>query len=137
MIQILYSGKANNLPVGILLFEDDDKYKEAQTILNQQKVYGNPVFEKIGDNKLKVIDNTIEEVNGAARVYVDNYGWRFLIPNKEGPFAAFELLKSTNDQDDWNWISKNLKNISEFQKNLLIRHFESSSLKNEVISACK
>jgi len=135
--QILYFGKANNLPVGIFLFEDDGKYKEAQTILNQEKIYGDPVFEKIGDNRLKVINSEVEEVNGAARVYVDDYGWRWLIPNKKGAFTAFEVLKNTNDKDDWNWISENLKNITKFQKELIIRHFESSSLKDEVISACK
>tara|TARA_B100000886_G_C20423728_1_gene492868 strand:+ start:291 stop:2339 length:2049 start_codon:yes stop_codon:yes gene_type:complete len=136
--QMLYFGKKNNLPSGICLFDDDSKYKEAQTILNQEKVYGNTVFERIGNNRLKLINSEVEEVNGAVRVFVDNYGWRWLIPNNKGSFKALEILKNTNDRDDWNWIRKNLKNLTKVQKELIIRHFESSlSLKDEVNSTIK
>lgn len=100
----LYFGKTDNLPNGIKLFPDHNSYSEALTILKQKEVYGKAKFKKINTNTLEAISDKIDEISGAARVFVDGYGWRFLIPHKEGALKALEVLKSTTINDDIIWI---------------------------------
>lgn len=119
----LFFGRPNNLPKGIQLFPTEESYREALTVLKQEKVYGEPKFKKINDNTLEAVPNNPDEVFGAARVYVDGYGWRFLIPNKEGALKALDVLKATTDMDDLNWIKSQNGNLTEYQKNLLKEHF--------------
>ena len=119
----LYFGRSNNLPKGIQLFPTEESYREALTVLKQEKVYGEPKFKKINDNTLEAMPGNSDEVFGAARVYVDGYGWRFLIPHKEGALKALDLLKATTDMDDLNWIKSQNGNLPEYQKNLFKEHF--------------
>jgi len=129
--KMLYFGRADNILKGVQLFQNDNDYREAQTILNQEEVF-RPVYEKVSDDTLRVINNEVEEVNGASRVFVDGFGWRWLIPNEDGSFAALDILKNTTDIDDWNWLKEHVKDATKFQKELIIRHFETSNIKNEV-----
>jgi hypothetical protein len=119
----IYFGRFKNIPNGIQLFKTDDSYREALTILKQENSYGEPKFKKINDNTLEAITKDVDEIFGATRVYVDNYGWRFLIPHKEGALKALEVLKSTTDVDDLNWIKAQVGNLSEYQKKLLKENF--------------
>lgn len=119
----LFFGRPNNLPKGIQLFPTEESYREALTILKQEKVYGEPKFKKINDNILEAIPSNTDEVFGAARVYIDGFGWRFLIPHKEGALKALDVLISTTDKDDLNWIKSQGGDLNEYQKNLLKEHF--------------
>ena len=119
----LYFGRPNNLPRGIQLFYTYESYSEALTVLNQENTYGEPKFKKINDNTLEAINGNSDEVFGAARVYIDGFGWRFLIPHKEGALKALDVLKSTTHNDDLNWIQLQNGILSEYQKKLLKKHF--------------
>jgi tetratricopeptide (TPR) repeat protein len=100
----LYFGRTDYLPNGIKLFSDYNSYSEALTILNQESIHVKSKFKKINDQTLEVIPDGSDEIFGAARVFVDGYGWRFLIPHEEGALKALEVLKSTTINDDLNWI---------------------------------
>jgi len=119
----IYFGRPNNLPSGIKLFPTEESYREALTVLKQEKTYGEPKFKKLNDNTLEANPRNADEVFGAARVYVDEFGWRFLIPHKEGALKALEVLKSTTDMDDLNWIKAQNVKLSELQEKLLKEHF--------------
>ena len=119
----LFFGRPKNLPKGIQLFPTEESFREALTVLKQEKVHGEPKFKKINDNTLEAMPGNSDEVFGAARVYVDGYGWRFLIPHKEGALKALDVLKATTDMDDLNWIKSQNGNLPEYQKNLLKEHF--------------
>ena len=106
------------------------------TILKQEKTYGTPAFEKINDNELKVLNTIADELNGAARVYLDDYGWRWLIPNTNGAFAALDVLQKTKDTNDWDWLKQNLSKASTHQKALLLKHFENAQFADEVKTLC-
>lgn len=134
--KIIYFGRPEHLPNGIQIFENEDKYKEALTILKQEKTYGTPAFEKINDNELKVLNTIADELNGAARVYLDDYGWRWLIPNTNGAFAALDVLQKTKDANDWDWLKQNLSKASTHQKALLLKHFENAQFADEVKTLC-
>ena len=121
--QRIYFDRAKNIPNGIQLFKTEDSYREALTVLKQENRYGELKFKKINDNTLEAIPERVDEIFGAARVYVDNFGWRFLIPHKDGALKALEVLKSTTHIDDLNWIKAQVGNLSEYQKNLLKEHF--------------
>jgi hypothetical protein len=56
-------------------------------------------------------------------VYVDGFGWRFLIPHKDGALKALDVLKSTTDKDDIDWIKSQSGDLNEYQINLLKEHF--------------
>ena len=119
----LYFGRTDYLPNGIKLFSDYNSYSEALTILNQEEIYGEPKIKKINDNTLEVIAFNIDEIFGAALVYVEGFGWRFLIPHKEGALKALEELKVTTDIDDLNWIKSQSGDLSTYQEKLLKEHF--------------
>lgn len=119
----LYFGRPNNLPKGIQLFSNEESYKVALTVLKQENTYGEPKYKKINDNTLEAVTSNADEVFGAARVYVDGVGWRFLIPHKEGALKALDVLKSTTDKDDMDWIKSQSGDLIEYQKNLLKGHF--------------
>lgn len=121
----IYFGRSKNIPNGIQLFKTEDSYREALTVLKQENSYGEPKFKKINDYTLEAIPARVDEIFGAARVYVDNFGWRFLIPHKDGALKALEVLKSTTDIDDLNWLKVQVGNLIEYQKNLLKDHFGS------------
>jgi len=119
----IYFGRPNNLPSGIKLFPAEESYREALTVLKQENTYGEPKFKKLNDNTLEADARNADEVFGAARVYVDKFEWRFLIPHEEGALKALEVLKSTTDIDDLNWIKAQNGNLSELQVKLLKEHF--------------
>ena len=119
----LYFGRPYNLPKGIQLFSNEESYKVALTVLKQENTYGEPKYKKINDNTLEAVTSNADEVFGAARVYVDGVGWRFLIPHKEGALKALDVLKSTTDKDDMDWIKSQSGDLIEYQKNLLKGHF--------------
>jgi hypothetical protein len=119
----LYFGRPKNLPKGIQLIPTEESYREALTILKQENTYGEPKYKKINDNTLEAIPGNTDEVFGAARVYVDGFGWRFLIPHKDGALKALDVLKSTTDKDDIDWIKSQSGDLNEYQINLLKEHF--------------
>ncbi len=119
----LYFGRPNNLPKGIQLFPTEESYREALTILKQEKVYGEPKYKKINNNTLERNLVRVDEIFGAARVYVDGFGWRFLLPHKEGVLKSLEILRTTSDQDDLKWIKSQSASLPENQKKLLKEHF--------------
>jgi hypothetical protein len=119
----IYYGKTDNISKGIKLFPDKNSYSEALTILKQEEIYGKPKFKKINDNTLEVILGNTDEIFGAALVFLDGYGWRFLIPHREGALKALDVLKSTIINDDLNWIKAQTGKLSEYQEKLLKEHF--------------
>lgn len=119
----LYFGKAPYLPNGQMLFPTEESYREAFSILHQDGSYSNNWFKKIGTDTLEARNNDVDEVFGAARVYVDGYGWRFLIPNKNGVEKAIEVLKSSTHRDDLEWIKSQNGKLTDYQKGMLKDHF--------------
>jgi hypothetical protein len=119
----LYFGRPNNLPKGIRLFPTEKSYREALTVLKQEEIYGEPKYKKINDNTLEAVSGNANEIFGAARIYIDGFGWRFLIPNKEGALKALEVLKASTDKDDLDWIKTQSDILNKYQKNLLKKHF--------------
>jgi len=119
----LLFGRQKNLPKGIQLFLTEESYREALTVLKQEKIYGEPQYKKLNNNSLEAFPRDVDEIFGAARVYVDGFGWRFLIPNKEGALTALEVLKATSDKDDLDWIKTQSGILTDYQKNLLKEHF--------------
>jgi hypothetical protein len=122
----IYFGRHPQLPNGIRLFPTEESYKEALTVLKQEKVYGNPKFRRINVNTLEAVPGPVDEVFGAARVYVDGFGWRFLIPHPEGALKSLEVLKSTTDNEDLIWIKAQSGILNDHQKILLKQHFGES-----------
>jgi hypothetical protein len=121
----IYFGLEKHIPKGITIFPTEDSYREALTVLNQEKVHGTPSFEKLDDNSLKVlINNNLHELFGAAFVYVDDLGWRLLIPNADGALKSLEVLKNTNVNDDIEWVKSHNKELTTQQKQLLNSYFD-------------
>ena len=92
---------------------------------------------KTGEKNIQV--KSIEEpksVDGAARVFVTDKGWRWLIPNAEGPRAALEKLKDSTHDEDWNWFASKLSTFDATAKKILIEHFQNTHLHEKVKSAC-
>jgi len=131
----IYWGRMENLPRGIQLFPSEESYCEAFSVLTQKEVYGTPQFIRIDDSTLRAVETDVDEVFGAARVYVDDHGWRFLIPHAEGALKSLEVLKATTDADDWAWIkSRPLAELDARRKELLKSHFSGAAFENEVAS---
>jgi len=131
----IYWGRRANLPRGIQLFPSEESYREAFSVLTQEKVYGTPDFIRIDDSTLRAAETDVDEVFGAARVYVDDHGWRFLIPHAEGALKSLEVLKATTDADDWTWIkSRPSAELDARRKELLKSHFGGAAFANEVAS---
>jgi len=119
----IYYGREPNYPNSIKLFSSEESYKEALTVLKQEKSYGEPRFIKTTENTLQSISIPVDEIFGAARIYVDGFGWRFLIPNPEGALKALEVLKSTSGEDDLKWIKSQNGKLSAHQESLISFHF--------------
>jgi hypothetical protein len=119
----IYFGRQQFLPKGIQLFPTHESYGEALLVLNQQEVYGEAVYKRINDNALQVLPGLVDEVFGAARVYVDGFGWRFLIPHAEGALKSLDILKATTDVDDQNWLKSQKGVLTDYQTALLKKHF--------------
>jgi hypothetical protein len=131
----IYWGRSDNLPRGAQVFPSEESYCEAFSVLNQKKVYGTPKFIRIDDSTLQAAETDVDEVFGAARVYVDDHGWRFLIPHAEGALKSLEVLKATTDADDWAWIkSRPSAELDARREELLKSHFSGAAFENEVAS---
>jgi len=100
----LYFGTSQFFPIGVKLFPEFSSYNTALTMLSQKKAYGKSEFKRINNHTLQTISEDLIDIYGAAEVYVDGYGWRFLIPHQEGTLKALEVLKSTTMTDDLNWL---------------------------------
>jgi hypothetical protein len=129
----IYWGRMENLPRGIQLFPSEESYREAFSVLTQKEVYGTPDFIRIDDSTIRAAETDVDEVFGAARVYVDDHGWRFLIPHAGGALKSLEELKATTDADDWTWIkSRPSAELDARRKELLKSHFGAAVFANEV-----
>jgi hypothetical protein len=128
----IYFGRRAQFPVGIQLFPSADSYREAVTVSKQEKTYGRPAFTRINETTLQATPVAVAEVAGAARVFVDGHGWRFLIPHRDGALAALATLKATSDRDDWVWLKAHSGSITDAQKKLLLEHFETVDFRDEV-----
>lgn len=131
--RLYYGPNFDYLPKGIRIFNDANSFNEAFTVLSQETIYENPSFRKIDEFSLEAIPQTVEELFGAARVFVDGFGWRFLIPNSKGALEALNLLKTTTNHDDWVWIKNHdFKKLSQFQLETLLSHFTGTVFHEEV-----
>ncbi len=134
----LYEGrKSETLPSGIHIFERTHDYSTIMTMLTQNKTKDTKRLVKTGEKNIQV--KSIEEpkaVDGAARVFVTDKGWRWLIPNAEGPRAALQKLKDSTHDDDWNWFASKLSTFDATAKKILIEHFQNTHLHEKVKSAC-
>jgi hypothetical protein len=120
----LFWGRTENIPRGIQLFPDSESYSAAFTTLQQEKTYGEPQYKRLNETTLEAIPDSIDQIFGAARIYIDGFGWRFLIPNDEGALKALDVLKSTTDKEDREWIESNdMSTLTEYQRELLTKHF--------------
>jgi hypothetical protein len=133
----IYWGRKANLPRGIQLFPSEESYREAFSVLTQEEVYGTPQFTRIDDSTLRAVETEVDEVFGAARVYVDDHGWRFLIPHAEGALKSLAVLKATTDADDWEWIKSRLSaELDARLKELLATHFAGAPFAADVAKHC-
>ena len=120
----IFWGRAENIPRGVQLFPDSESYSAAFNTLQQEKTFGEPQYKRLNETTLEAISEKIDQIFGAARVYVDGFGWRFLIPNKEGALKALDVLKSTTDKEDREWIESNdMSTLTEYQRELFNKHF--------------
>lgn len=134
----IYWGRMENLPRGIQLLPSAESYREAFSVLTQKQIWGTPQFIRIDDSTLRAVETDVDEVFGAARVYVDDYGWRFLIPHAEGALKSLEVLKATTDADDWAWIkSRPSAELDARRKELLAAHFAGVPFAAEVAAYCE
>lgn len=133
----IHFGRDAFLPAGIQLFPTDASYSEAVTVLRQRVAHGEALFTRIDDATLQAAAIAVEEVAGAARVYVDGHGWRFLIPHADGAMRSLEVLGTTRNEDDWLWIRSHAGVLSDFQKQMLLTHFETASWAEEVRAFCR
>lgn len=65
----------------------------------------------------------LDAIGGAARVFIDRYGWRWLFPHDSGAADALALLKSTNHKDDLERLLPILQAAAPWEKNLAEAHF--------------
>jgi hypothetical protein len=65
-----------------------------------------------------------DAIAGAARIFVEGFGWRFLFPNAMGPSSALEHLRSTSSTDDLREIARLFSNATRSERDLVIRHFQ-------------
>ena len=134
----LYHGREAHLPKGIALFTREESYREAMTVLHQKEFYGTPSFTRVNDSTLEAVPGPVAEIQGAARVYVDGFGWRFLIPSSGGSQEALEKLRATTDLDDWKWIKgQSAAELTEYQRNLLLEHFGRADFGADVAAFCQ
>jgi|LauGreDrversion4_2_1035121.scaffolds.fasta_scaffold115430_3 hypothetical protein len=119
----LYYGLEKTLPKGIMIFPNEDAYRQALTVLSQEKVHGTQYFERVEEGKLKANATSVHEIYGATFVHVNDYGWRLLIPNPQGSLAALEVLKNSTMKDDIAWIESQGKELTEKHKDLIKSYF--------------
>ena len=122
---LIYAGRELRAPGGVCVFASEDEYAEAMSILGGAQRERSR-FSPMGPNTLEVRSEEVGEVEGAARVYVDGCGWRWLLPHSEGPRAALEWLRATTDDDDRRWLLAHLGAASESGRALVAQHFHDS-----------
>ena len=108
------------------------------TMLTQSKAKDTKHFVKKDNRSIEI--KTIEQpksIDGAAQIYVNDHGWRWLIPNPNGPAAALQRLQETTHDDDWNWFESKISSLESINKKLLIEHFQNTELSNKVKNACQ
>ena len=92
---------------------------------------------RVSEGALKLVKQPdIDQISGAARVYVDGHGWRWLLPHAGGSFAALEVLTETDDAADWQWLKAHVADASAYQRALLVRHFASTEVAADVAESC-
>jgi hypothetical protein len=136
---VLYTGrKTDLLPTGIQIFEQTHDFSKIMTMLTQSKVKDTKRFVK-KDKRTIQIKTTEQQksIDGAAQIYVNGHGWRWLIPNPNGPAAALQRLQETTHDDDWNWFESKISSLESINKKLLIEHFQNTELSNKVKNACQ
>lgn len=69
----------------------------------------------------------LDAIGGAARVFVDGLGWRWLFPNEAGPAAALAILTSTSVADDLARLQPMLAMATEHERRLAEAHFRVAS----------
>lgn len=132
----LYFGREPNLPVGVQLFPTRESYSDALTTLVQSAVNPTSPYRLVSANTLECGPVDVAEIGGAARVFVDGHGWRFLLPNSGGALAALDVLRATGNADDWAWLSSHVERLSDFQRRLLVDHFAATPLADVVRERC-
>ncbi len=65
----------------------------------------------------------LDACGGAARIFTDSHGWRWLFPHEGGPQASLEQLKATSDYDDWRRIQPFVREASDKERALVRAHF--------------
>lgn len=119
----IYFGSEDNIPRGVQAIATEDHYREALTALEQKKNHGKSHYVRVDDHTLRVKSSPADEIFGAARVFVDGHGWRFLIPHDGGAMKSLERLRQTDDNDDKAWIRQQTGEVTAYQRELLRRHF--------------
>jgi Leucine-rich repeat (LRR) protein len=69
----------------------------------------------------------LDAIGGAARVFVDGLGWRWLFPHDAGPAAALAVLKSTRVADDLARLQSMLAMATDHERRLAEAHFRVAS----------
>lgn len=132
----LYAGLEANLPRGASAFASSRDYRMAMTLLQQPATPAMAPYERDGSGALTVKSQLIDEVEGAARVFVQAHGWRWLLPHSDGAAAALAVLLATGDDADWAWLAPRMESASDAQKALVAQHFEGAPWQAEVQAAC-
>ena len=134
----LYWGRKERLVRGLQVFEHSGStYREAVTILKQTHTPPRAAYVRTGPGALKkVAPAEVDALAGAARVYVDGQGWRWLLPNAAGPFAALDVLLATDDAADWQWLQAHVDAATPYQRALLVRHFATTGVADAVTERC-
>ena len=130
----IYTGlKSQFLPVGISLFQEKRDYNDMMTMLTQNKSRNSNHLIKKGEYAVEV--QPLKEavaVGGAARVYVDSHGWRWLLPHSEGSAASLKQLQESDHVADWTWFEDQLSTFTDTEKNHLLQHFKETHLSQKV-----
>lgn len=69
----------------------------------------------------------LDAIGGAARVFIDGQGWRWLFPHDAGPAAALAILRSTGVADDLAKMHPMLSLATEHERRLAEAHFRVAS----------
>jgi hypothetical protein len=138
---LLYEGRTKLLPSGLCAFPGENAYQEAMSILGGSTPR-NATYASTGARELTLVKAPeAQEVGGAARVYVQAEGdspagWRWLLPNVDGPRASLAVLRRTTDADDWRWLAGKLGAATPAQREVVVQHFAGGPLEADVRAAC-
>jgi len=91
---------------------------------SQGDSYNDAVMEARGKALDLVCKGSLDAALGAARIYMDGFGWRWLFPSVPAvPSQSLSDLMQSDCMDDWKRMKPLLTDLSGEERNLVQRHF--------------